>query len=1513
MLDPNKVTIIPEAAAQVEEAEGFVHLTLLYSSFDTGEKTQAKLVWGASRSLADYMEGLPEETHWAVSINAAVIPSEAWATTFLQQEDWIVVVPVPEGGGQGSKGILRMVAMLALTFAAPMLAPAILGAGLAGTTIMMGVTVGQVFGAVVSLVGSMLINALLPPPKPKKLDEGDSSPTYGIDGVKNTQNENIPTPIVYGEYRVGGNIVNVHTITKEDHNQDLFIQLSISEGEIENISEIKINDQPSSYYRGVEVETRLGTDDQTVLGWFGDTISLVNRSIKLEDGWTLHDTTREVDKLRIDYMLPVGLFRVTDAGDIKGYGVEVAAEYRKVGDPEWIGFSQSRAWTELQDGDPAPDNATALRFHTQYPTPVQSATPTTSTAVVQVRLVGDTAWTTIYNVALTYPYNGNSDDPNWIVEPFGPTVTVDHQTAIGTSWEVQVIGATFLKQESYIPAYIRFEAKKKTTARFSIDTGVITEGFYEIRTRRITEEDDDDHFSVIHLQDVGEIVVDDVRYIHTAILGLKVILSDQLNGTPKTTALVRGKLINSYDSSGNVVDFAWSDNPAWISLDMMMSERYGAGYAANRFDYFMWKEWADFCDANSLKFNGVFDAETNFWEGLQDVFRVGRAQIIRIGTKFSLAIERAAEPVMMFGMGNIVKGSFKTTWLPMEDRANEIEITFNDSTAEYVRRTLRLTDQTILDTGRPARVASYTTPGVVFEEQAWNEAKLRLNMNAALKQSIEFEASLEAIACSVGDVVLVQHDIPQWGYAGRIEAGSTTTVINLDRPVPMNGDQDYRFLALYDTVELLTANIFSVGTASIMVPAGSDPGRVRRVIVGGVDYQVYGSAYSAPYVELVMDIPEALNAGQSATLYDTDVIVERDVIYDEGEASIITLDSALDDAPAAYSNWMFGPLTKVKKPFRVLSIEATAEYKRLLRCVEYNDTVYSTTGYVATPNYSDLSLVVSPPTIISLAETLYYIGTGIGTRLTVEWSKPVLGQYDGGELFVSTDNGPYESRGRTTQQRTSLTIDVITGEVLRMFVVARDASGRQSVDPNNVIRVYTVLGKAAPPANVIDFTVTKATGGLIMRWTPNSDIDILGYEIREGTSIGASTVLVTNLSATQFFTTKSTSGTYTFLIRAIDTTGHYSPTPTAVTLVLPAPAAVVGFDVVQGDGLLNFRWDANTDTDISRYEVREGLTWATATFLASVAATSLQRPVGAPGDRVFWIKAIDTAGIRSDTAVFTTLTVVDPVNRNLVITQDETDWLAHKINVSEAGGRLQLDTGKQWGEYVWPVALPASYLARNVLETDLLSIQASNLIWDDATFIWSSVDAAFTWASEEGDLTSVSSRHEISTDTTLTANQIEAFSLDNTLTGINLTAPESGSSPDYGATRFKEGLLRDDASAVSWILDVEGDEYAVSGWFSVNSVYAYVTLFTLVRSGGDLIVFYDPVREVFGVIDDDDNEVLTDVMVVETGAFYYITVGQTATSRYIMVGEPNSGVVVRNSDAYTAITGTLDAVEVALY
>ncbi len=101
-----------------------------------------------------------------VFLDGELVKNAAWEYTLPQSGQSVVIRAIPMGGGDNGKTVLRLVAMIAIIAgglavgALPLFA---VGGALAGW--------GGLAGAAISIIGSLAINDLIPPPSPRALTE----------------------------------------------------------------------------------------------------------------------------------------------------------------------------------------------------------------------------------------------------------------------------------------------------------------------------------------------------------------------------------------------------------------------------------------------------------------------------------------------------------------------------------------------------------------------------------------------------------------------------------------------------------------------------------------------------------------------------------------------------------------------------------------------------------------------------------------------------------------------------------------------------------------------------------------------------------------------------------------------------------------------------------------------------------------------------------------------------------------------------------------------------------------------------------------------------------------------------------------------------------------------------------------------------------------------------------------------------------------------------------------------
>lgn len=1480
-----------------------IHLIRIVNPFDPKQRVRDLALWEREKPLNQYLPAL--EGDHIVSLNGRIIEEAEWGLTYLSPGDHLVCCPVPHGGNKASgKAILRTVAMLAVaTFAAPA-AFAMFGSALgAGSLAAFSASIGgeiATFG--VMMAGAKLVNSLMPAPA---TPQADNSKAYGIDGPKNTSDENVAIPVCYGSFRMAGNLINTR-VEPSGTSQDLYVMFCAGEGPVASLSDIYINDQPLSGFMHADHQFQLGTAGQQSNGWFDSIYNSGNLmgSNKIEDAtWITYTTQTVIDRFRVDITAPNGLFYTDSDGNEQWTSVGVQVQFKPHDAPD-------NAWQDMV--------TQAINFYVR-----ENHITGNGTYDNQGRLIGNPPETVTTDTNKTIDMNkgyssgrifqkypngwGNSNDMVW--EGYDDDWQKYAGNPVVGYWRAAPIYYT-------ASGNITINGKQHSALRCYYTSQNVAQGIYDVRVRRTSAESQDlKTINALILSDIVEIENDVVAYRNLATVSLRMTLGDQINGLPQVTYLCGGRIIRQWDFTNNQWTDGPSSNPAWITLDMMTHTRYGGGFDLGRFDLDAWKDWAQWCDSQGLQFNGVIDVNQNLWDALQVVCRIGHAQILNVGTRFSLAIEKPADPVMLFSVANIVEDTFQETWTSITDRANEIDVTYFDKLDYFKQHTIKVVDPTAAVTGMPQKNSAITLYGVTDAQTAYNEGTLALNLNKYIQQSVQFDVSVDALACMVGDVVLVQHDMPQWGYAGLTKDNCTTSLVYVDRPMPYDSSKQYQALLLIDSLQRYSGSVASVAGSTLFLTNydGLQPIKRIQVFVGERVFDLEVVSAFQPQGTALGGVVVRDGSGISNNLaylaFDTDVIEARDVLNVSEDGLTIHMAHPFSVTPPKYAHFSYGEVEKVAKPFRIKSIESTQDYTRTIVALEYNESIYAPPGeQVPTPNYSDLDTNTAQidPQSVLVHEQLIRLGSVVSTQVTVEW-KGQSSMYRSADVYLATNSDDFKKIG---SDPSSITFAANDGDNLQIKIIAIDAVGNNASISGAQIFTHTVVGKTAPPADVHNFTAIKEMTSVVLKWDANVELDLAGYEVREGKSWDSGTVLHATFAGTMFAINKTAAGTFNFHIRAVDTSGNYSANVTTCSLTLSAPLPVSNFFAVQNGDRIAMKWDANQEDDIIGYELREGQDWAVGNVLAQLNSTSFDFPTAnITGDRSFMIKAIAAPGIYADLVSYASTAVVQQPDRNLLVATDEfTSQFPHtkyRTFVENLHNYLQLKDGFQYGEYLFPMNLPIQYRARNALAISLAAIGADNLTWNSANFAWNSPNANRPFQIS-GFLGSISQSQWISTYKGLdAARYVEEFSLNNGTTGEGGTVAAEAVGVTYQEGRFLNGALLNETTTVSWNVSIPA-EFNLSMWFNPQETDLDTVIAVLEGDGVKLTLGYrQDIRAFF--LEDHMGQTLSAPYDIQVDERYLVTMAQTATDRKLFVGVVDGAI--SSEDAALAPAGVFTALK----
>ena len=635
----------------------------------------------------------------------------------IAEGDVINVMFVPKGGGGGGNKVTRSLMMIVVAVASAYTGGAV------------GAAYGSIWGAVaaagVSIAGGLLVNAILPVSTPTSsfnASDFSNSTTYSWDDSYNKFTQSLPVPKVFGTHKITPPLISkfIETIDNKQYWNGLY---ALNDGEIDAVTDIKINDESISNFDNVTYEIRMGELNQPLIANFDNTKSDKEVGRKISTAYVQTQTDgNEVISLSATLMFPRGIFYANDQGGISAYSVKVVIEYS----------SDGVHWTSMGGDSEVIEN-----------------------------------WWVVNSAGLKFKYNSTN------------TVLLGEVSSLPANIKFAYVDKSVERFPHYwyysyhYEGFATITANETSTFRKTFKVDNLPPAQYYIRAKFHEAPNSSSRYgSECFLEYITEELGDDFIYPSTALIAIRALATDQLSGNKPTISCI---------VSAN------SSNPAVVAKQMLMESGISEDRILPSFT-----EWEAHCTAKGYAFNGVFDTTMTLRKALDLVGTVGRASVIQFGSKFEAIMDRAEEiPVQSFtfGMGNILKDSFKQKFLPILDRANVIEVTYYDENLDYEPTIVEVSSGNYDSVAEENRTA-ITLIGCTNRAQAKQHARYMLNCNRYLTETVELEADKDALVCKYGSIVRVSHDTPQYGFSGRIVACSLETV-TLDREVELESEKTY--------------------------------------------------------------------------------------------------------------------------------------------------------------------------------------------------------------------------------------------------------------------------------------------------------------------------------------------------------------------------------------------------------------------------------------------------------------------------------------------------------------------------------------------------------------------------------------------------------------------------------------------------------------------------------------------------------------------------------------------------
>jgi hypothetical protein len=1000
--------------------------------------------------------------------NGHRVPDKLWPYLIPKAGDQIVMRARVHGGGGGGK-IIRTVATIALIVVATAVAgPA--GAAISSATGgFIGATVASAaVSAAIMIGGSILVNALLPPPRVSdssgfsgtqlpvlgvsqpsmsaakyssvgagSLKAYDVNPTYAIAGGKNRARVWESMGLIFGRHKVVPDLA-ANTYTQYVGN-DQYLNQAFHfglQGEGIDIDNLSIGDTPIENFKGIDIQRSQEDGALTMFPLNVDTLQGFN--VSNNDGWIQRTTS--IDTTHIDIELASQLYYFEDDGSLSTRSASFSIEYRAVGAVPWV-----KVGDEKDTGEYASYYWSLQRLN--------SATDATNRGQVDY---GSTVFadhiddevvvygTYSYPTETSYDINGNFVvDASVSEDLYGRWVWTPHPHTLGKPWQGFApdplkTGTTISTSDIVISG--NTQAPTRRTVSFNVP-----QGQYEIRIRKNTAD-------IKTTRETNESAVsqilcfqpDTATYDKQARLAVRIKASAQLQGNIEDLNAIVSASCPVWNGSAWVMQ--QTSNPAWWFLWYARGYRkangdriYGGGLVDTQIDVDSIKAWALFCDEKELTFDYVLTQKSTVHSVLSTIARAGRGSYTWQTGKLGVIWDAANLPVVaMIAPYNIKSGSFEVAYMN-EATADEIIVNFINPDRNWQLDNVRV------DVPNVAKTNSTVTldlDGCTNVDMAGREANLIAASQSYHRRRITWEMDIEGMVATRGDVVQFSHDLTVWGYSGRLIGGDRTT-LQLDRSVPSDGSGYLYLRAPDNTIQLIEVSTSGSGefnTLNIVTP-----------------------------LPLSFPVPDE-------------------------DSNAIPFDWA----------WQFDPLETPGRRIKIVDVQPSGMDTVKFSGIDDSEDYYAceSNAYAYTPP-RDGYLLAGIIFDISFSERILVVSEDL-IEVTAYWASSVSNAQNTINYSI---NGVSQPAFDTIDRKFSFTAR--TYDVIEFTVTPKTITN--SGTPRT--ETYDVIGLTLPMPAITGLTQVYRDNLTVLDWNDAIDIRPLQYEVRIGTSwVNSRTIAVTNSS-----------------------------------------------------------------------------------------------------------------------------------------------------------------------------------------------------------------------------------------------------------------------------------------------------------------------------------------------------------------------------------------------------------------
>jgi hypothetical protein len=225
-----------------------------------------------------------------------------------------------------------------------------------------------------------------------------------------------------------------------------------------------------------------------------------------------------------------------------------------------------------------------------------------------------------------------------------------------------------------------------------------------------------------------------------------------------------------------------SRHTAWAVARMLIDGSHGR-ITQNNIDWDAFAAWDTWNmetkdGAPRHLFDAVIDFSADLWSIAIKAAQTARGNLLRRGNKYSVWVDKATTHRQVFGEGNSNNVSFSP--IPRADRANILTTSFLDAAANYEQKDISRED--VQGAEYPIVRNVPVQVGVTRESQATALLDYMLLQNRYVGSTVSFDAGMDAIEVTTGDVFICASQAKDFSLSGRLVTVIPGVSVALDQP-----------------------------------------------------------------------------------------------------------------------------------------------------------------------------------------------------------------------------------------------------------------------------------------------------------------------------------------------------------------------------------------------------------------------------------------------------------------------------------------------------------------------------------------------------------------------------------------------------------------------------------------------------------------------------------------------------------------------------------------------------------